>query len=138
MGGGFALLYAVRAPVGVAGVFYGDVPKSKDKLQGVCPVLGSYGGKDSLFRAAAERLEKHLTELGVDHDVKIYPDAGHSFMSQHTGVLATIGAYGPMKVGYNPDAAEDSWKRIESFFNRHLKGSATRPTSTSSPAVSAD
>lgn len=120
MGGGFALMYAMKAPLGVAATFYGDVPKSADKLRGVCPVLGGYGAKDRMFADQGTRLETLLTELGVEHDVKIYEDAGHSYMSKHTGVLATVAAWGPMKIGYNPAAADDSWKRIETFFGRHL------------------
>ncbi len=122
MGGGFALLMAVRAPLGAAAVFYGDVPKTAEGLRGVCPVAAGYGGRDRLFASQGERLEKLLTEMGIDHDVKIYPEAGHSFMSQNTGVMATIGAWGPMKVGYNAAAAEDSWARIAAFFGRHLGG----------------
>jgi carboxymethylenebutenolidase len=122
MGGGFALLYAVRAPLGAAAVFYGDVPATSDKLRGVCPVVAGYGARDRLFAKQGERLEKLLAEIGVNHDVKIYPDVGHSFMSRNEGVMATIGAWGPMKAGYNREAAEDSWKRIEAFFARHLAG----------------
>jgi carboxymethylenebutenolidase len=121
MGGGFALMYAARAPIGVAATFYGDVPKATDQLRGVCPVLGGYGEQDRIFASQGRRLEKLRGELGVDHDVKIYPDAGHSFMSQNTGILATIGKFTPMKAQYNPEAAEDSWKRIEAFFRRHLR-----------------
>lgn len=120
MGGGFALMFAARAPLGVAATFYGDVPETADQLRGVCPVIGGYGGQDRMFAAHGRRLEKILTELGIDHDVKIYPDAGHSFMSQNHGLLASIGRIGPMKAGYNPAAAEDSWQRIEAFFARHL------------------
>jgi carboxymethylenebutenolidase len=121
MGGGFALLFAVRAPLGAAAVFYGDVPKTAETLQNVCPVLGSFGGLDRIFARQGERLEKLLGELGIDHDVKIYPQAGHSFMSRHDkGLMVTLGAWGPMKAGYNAEAAEDSWKRIEAFFGRHL------------------
>ncbi len=121
MGGGFALLYAVRAPLGVAGVFYGDVPKTVEQIRGACPVLGGYGGKDRMFASQGERLEKLLTEAGVDHDVKIYPDAGHSFMSRQGRFLARIGPLTPMKAGYNHEAAEDSWRRIEAFFGKHLR-----------------
>jgi carboxymethylenebutenolidase len=53
MGGGFALLYAVRAPLGATAVFYGDVPKTADGLRGVCPVLGGYGGRDRFFAKQA-------------------------------------------------------------------------------------
>jgi carboxymethylenebutenolidase len=120
MGGGYALLYAVRAPLGVTAVFYGDVPKTADGLRGVCPVLGGYGGRDRLFAKQGARLEALLSELGVPHDVRIYPDAGHSYMSPHTGVMATIGAWSPMAAGYDPAAAADSWARIESFFKQHL------------------
>jgi len=120
MGGGFALLYAVRAPLGASAVFYGDVPKTADALRGVCPVLGGYGGRDRLFARQGQRLDALLRELAVPHDVRIYPNAGHSYMSPHTGVLATVGAWGPMAVGYDPAAAADSWARIESFFRQHL------------------
>ena len=87
MGGGFALMFAARAPLGVAATFYGDVPKTTEQLRGVCPVLGGYGGQDRIYAAHGRRLEKLLTEMGVDHDVKIYDDAGHSFMSRNRGFL---------------------------------------------------
>jgi carboxymethylenebutenolidase len=120
MGGGFALLYAVRAPLGAAGVFYGDVPSTAGELGGVCPVVAGYGGRDRLFAAQGRRLEAHLEALGVPHDVRIYPDAGHSFMSRHTGLTATLGAWGPMAVGFDPKAEADSWARMETFFRQHL------------------
>jgi len=120
LGGGFALLYAVRAPLGVAAAFYGDVPKTSAELQGVCPVLGGYGGRDRLFAGQGRRLEEHLTALGVPHDVRIYPDAGHSYMSHHTGMLASVAAYGPMAAGHDPSAEADSWARIKAFFAEHL------------------
>jgi carboxymethylenebutenolidase len=106
--------------MGVAATFYGDVPKTTDQLRGVCPVLGGYGEQDKMFAPQGRRLEKLLAELNVDRDVKIYPDAGHSFMSRNSGILASIGKISPMKAQYNPEAAEDSWKRIEAFFARHL------------------
>ena len=120
MGGGFALLYAVRAPLGAAAVFYGDVPSTAEELREVCPVVGGYGERDRLFAGQGRRLETLLTELGVPHDVRIYPDAGHSYMSRHEGLLATLAAWGPMKVGWNRDAEEDSWRRVEALFRTHL------------------
>jgi carboxymethylenebutenolidase len=120
MGGGFALLYAVRAPLGVAGVFYGDVPASAEDLRGVCPVFAGYGERDRLFAAQGRRLAAHLEQLGVPHEVRMYPDAGHSYMSPHTGVLATVAGWGPMKVGFNPAAEADSWQRMAAFFRTHL------------------
>ena len=120
MGGGFALLYAVRAPLGAAAVFYGDVPATVAELRGVCPVLGGYGERDRLFAGQGRRLASHLEELGVAHDVRVYPGAGHSYMSPHTGALATLAALGPMAAGFDPAAEADSWRRLEAFFAAHL------------------
>jgi len=120
MGGGFALLYAVRAPLRAAGVFYGDVPKTADELRAVCPVLGGYGGRDRLFAAQGRRLETLLRELAIPHDVRIYPEAGHSYMSHHTGTMAVLGAWGPMAARFDPHAEADSWARMERFFRTHL------------------
>jgi len=120
MGGGFALLYAVRAPLGAAAVFYGDVPQAADELRGVCPVVAGFGGRDRFFAPQGRRLEQHLKELGVPHDVRIYPAAGHSYMSRHTGLLATLAAHGPMAVGFDAEAEADSWTRMEAFFRTHL------------------
>ncbi len=120
MGGGFALLFAARAPLGAAAVFYGDVPKDEAPLDSVCPVVAGYGGRDALFCRFAARLEDHLNVLGVENDIKLYPDAGHSYMSEHTGLLNKLASWGPMKVGFNPAATEDSWRRVEAFFAKHL------------------
>jgi carboxymethylenebutenolidase len=120
MGGGFALLFAARAPLGAAAPFYGSVPGQREKLEGICPVVASYGGRDGTLRSAPAKLKEMLTGLGVEHEVKVYPGAGHSFMSNHTGLASRLFAWGPMKLGYNPAAAEDSWRRVEAFFAKHL------------------
>ncbi len=124
LGGGFALLFAVRAPLRAAAVFYGEVPRRAAEIADVCPVLGGYGGRDRIFASQGHRLEQLLAELGVTHDVHVYPDAGHSYMSHHTGVMATLGAWGPMAAGYDQEAEADSWTRIERFFRAHLDAAA--------------
>lgn len=119
-GGGFVLMYAVRAPVGAIAPFYGDVPKEAERLRGIPPVVASFGGRDRVMKASADRLPRHLESLGVPHDVKVYPEAGHSFMSDHEGTLAKISARGPMKAAFDPEASEDAWSRVLSFFGEHL------------------
>lgn len=124
MGGGFALLYATRAPLAAAATFYGDVPQRAEDLRGVCPVVAGYGGRDRFFADAGRRLDRLLTELDVERDVVVYPEAGHSYMNRHSGLLARIGAVSPMRVGYQEAAADDSWRRVLEFFARHLGANA--------------
>ena len=82
MGGGFALLCAPRGKYAAASVNYGVLPVDAETvLAGSCPIVASYGGRDLMGSEVPERLEAALTALGVPHDVKLYPAAGHSFMS---------------------------------------------------------
>jgi len=120
LGGGFALFYGLKAPLRATGVFYGETPATADELRGVCPVVGGYGGRDRIYAPQGARLVRHLEALGVPHDVRTYPDAGHGYMSPHTGLAATLGAWGPMAVGFDPAAEADSWARLAAFFRRHL------------------
>jgi carboxymethylenebutenolidase len=121
-GGGFALIAGTRPGFSVAAVNYGAVPSKRSKLDGVCPVVAGYGGRDRMFgRAMAERLEDHLSALGVPHDVKVYDDAGHSFFSKVDGWQGWLARMPtPMAVGYDEHAAEDGWRRMLEFFAEHV------------------
>jgi carboxymethylenebutenolidase len=118
MGGGFALLCAPRG-FQAASVNYGEVPKDVQRLAGACPVVGSYGAKDRTLRARAQRLEQALDSLGVTHDIKEYPQAGHSFLN-HLQVGPLTPLLHVTGFGYNREAAEDAWRRILAFFGEHL------------------
>ena len=122
-GGGFALIAGTEPGFSAAAVNYGDVPAERAALDGVCPVVGSFGGRDRLFgHRTAQRLESHLSALGVPHDVKTYDEAGHSFFSKvdgWQGWLARIPT--PMSVGYDEPAAQDGWARMLSFFDQHVR-----------------
>ena len=100
---------------------YGQIPQDPERvLQGACPVVASYGRRDRTLPGAAERLGGVLTGLGVDHDVKEYPEAGHSFMNRHNaGPLAVLERVGGF--AYHHPSAEDAWRRIFAFFSRHLQ-----------------
>jgi carboxymethylenebutenolidase len=122
LGGGFALLCAPRPGFAAASVNYGDVPADAEKaLAGSCPIVGSFGARDIGGTKPAERLQRALVVLDVKHDVHVYPESGHRFMSQSSGfggVMAKI-----MRMNYNERDAADSWRRIFAFFDTELRGS---------------
>ena len=118
-GGGFALVSAARYDFAAAAPNYGQVPTDAEReLAGACPVIASYGGRDPGIGAAdVRRLEDALTALGVEHDVKTYPEAGHSFLEKLPGqpVLRLMG------LAHHGPSAEDAWGRILRFFDAHLR-----------------
>ena len=120
LGGGFALMAATRG-FDAAAPNYGPLPKDAARvLDGACPVVASYGARDRGLRGAADRLERVLTDAGVEHDVKEYADAGHSFLNRHNAgpfaVLERVGGF-----SYHEPSAEEAWGRILRFFDTHLR-----------------
>lgn len=131
MGGGFALVLAGAGGYGAASVNYGMLPADlDDTLDGACPVVGSFGGRDLTLRGAAPRLEAALAARGIDHDVVEYPDAGHAFLNTvPNGTRLARITMGPfLRLGHRPAEAADAWERIDRFFRRHLTpGSVAEP-----------
>jgi carboxymethylenebutenolidase len=119
MGGGFALLTASKG-FDASSANYGMMPRDLSVLEGACPIVASYGERDQLAKVAGQ-LEQELTKRGVVHDVKLYPDAGHSFLNDAESgprllrPLMRIAGLGP-----HPEAAADAWQRIDAFFHEHL------------------
>ena len=123
MGGGFALLAATRG-FQASSVNYGMLPEDADTaLEGACPIVGSYGARDRGLKGASAALGATLSWLGVEHDVKEYPTANHSFLNDApNGPLVLRPLLKVAGIGPDPVAAADAWQRIESFFARHLRG----------------
>ena len=122
MGGGFAVLLAGRPGWDAAVVNYGRLPDDPSALDGACPVVASYGGRDRYLSGAADRLEAALDARGVPHDVKEYPAAGHAFLNDEDNApwfLAPMSRL-VLHAGPEPASAEDAWGRIEAFLQDHL------------------
>lgn len=144
MGGGLAVLLAAGHGFEASSVNYGRLPKDAEDLLGnACPVVGSYGARDRSVGDAPARLKRILDGSGIDNDVKVYPDVGHSFMNDHPGRLATLaGAAGKdaalprvftvvsllsgpvMRLGFDQQATDDARSRIVAFLDEHLRDPA--------------
>jgi carboxymethylenebutenolidase len=93
--------------------FYGAAPRPREAIRRLCPVVGSWPGKDFTTKAAGI-LETELSAAGVPHDLKVYPGAKHSFFNDQWRT-------------YEPDAAADAWRRVLSFFDEHLRPTPAGP-----------
>lgn len=124
MGGGFALLLSAMGGYAASSVNYGAVPKdAMTLLADACPIVGSYGAKDVSLRTAPGRLERALTAHDIEHDIKVYPDAGHSFLNNHDPAEAPKWGLVMAKLSrsaYHEPSAADARRRIISFFGTHL------------------
>ncbi len=128
MGGGLALTLAFGRGFAASSVNYGSAPKDvydESFLAGSCPIVASYGAKDLANRGCAARLERALTAVGAEHDVKEYPNAGHMFMNDHVGagdqaplVMVVLGKL--TRSAYHEPSAQDARRRIVAFFDRHF------------------
>jgi carboxymethylenebutenolidase len=85
-------------------------------------VVAGFGDLDKPFAKRGRRLERHLEQLGIPHDVKIYPGVGHSYMNDHGAgpIISALVRATPIHAAYDEEAAEDSWQRMLTFFAEHL------------------
>ena len=117
MGGQFALVMAPKG-FGASAPFYGTpLPRHlSETLDGACPIVASFGRRDPMGIGAPARLRKVVADKGIAADIKVYPDAGHSFANKLPGQpLLRITGF-----GYNDAATEDAYSRVFAFFNEHL------------------
>jgi carboxymethylenebutenolidase len=107
MGGGFAVAWACTDDrLKAIAPFYASNPRPIDAVKRSCPVVGSYPEKD--FSARAGRvLDDALGKYGIEHDIKTYAGARHSFFNDRGRA-------------YDKQAAQDAWVRVLSFFGKHL------------------
>ena len=113
MGGGYAIAWGRRDKrLRAIAPFYGTNPRPLEAVRRMCPVVGSYPGKDFTARSG-RKLDRRLAQLGVARDVKGYAGTRHSFFND-TGR------------SYDAGAAADAWRRTLEFFAEHVQ--SPRPT----------
>jgi len=111
MGGMLSLYAATRNDqVGACVVFYGIHPKINPDLEKLqAPVLGFYAERDqSVPPSAVRQLESKLKELGKQVEIYIYEGTDHAFFNEQRPEV------------YDPQAAEDAWRRTIDFYRQHL------------------
>jgi carboxymethylenebutenolidase len=109
-GGGMTWLTATKSPDLKAVVpFYGPNPPLEAVPNIKAAVLGLYGGTDQRIDAGIPAIEDAMKKNNKVFEKMIYPGAGHAFHND-TGQA------------YNPQAAEDAWKRALEWFAKYLKG----------------
>lgn len=117
MGGQFALImgpkgFAASAP------FYGTpLPRRlNETLDASCPIVASFGRRDPIGIGAPARLRRIVADNKIPADIKVYPQAGHSFANQLPAQpLLRITGF-----GYDEAATSDAWSRVFAFFGEHL------------------
>jgi carboxymethylenebutenolidase len=107
MGGGFAIAWACTdSRLKAIAPFYATNPRPLTVAKRLCPVVGSYPQGDFTERAG-RALDRALASYDIAHDIKVYPDTGHSFFNDK-------------RRNYNDQAADDAWRRVLEFFGEQL------------------
>jgi carboxymethylenebutenolidase len=79
-------MLAVDHAFSVASVNCGGLTSDSERaLPRACPFVASYGAKDRWpgISKVPGVLEPILIAAGIDHDIKVYADAGHGFLNDH-------------------------------------------------------
>lgn len=115
-GGGWSLNAAMLFPdeLDASVIYYGQVTNDEEKLRAInVPILGLFGAKDTgISVESVQQFEAALERLRKNYDIQIYPGAGHAFAN-------------PSGRNYNPDIAEDAWRRTLEFFGHNLGSDST-------------
>jgi carboxymethylenebutenolidase len=112
MGGGLAQYTATKenGKVGAAVSFYGgfkSVPFDWDNL--TAPLLSICGEEDTGVTAQEREREKMLKAKAKKVELVVYPNAKHAFFND------------TRKEVYNPQAAQDAWKRTLDWFRANVR-----------------
>jgi carboxymethylenebutenolidase len=117
-GGRIVWLYAVHNPKVKAGAaWYGRLegdhnamtPKNPLDYVGAlkAPIIGFYGGKDTgIPLESVEKMRGALKVIENPSEINVYPEAQHGFNADY-------------RPSYNPEAAQDAWKKMLAWFAKY-------------------
>lgn len=110
-GGRMSLALGLGRPLNAVCMFYGGgMQQLFDQLNQLkSPLLGLFGDKDqSIPVGTVEQFDMLLDQVGVEHEIVVYPNSGHAFFRDLD------------KSVYKPEAAKDAWERVTRFFAKNL------------------
>jgi carboxymethylenebutenolidase len=117
-GGRIVWLYSAHNPNLKAGVaWYGRLVGTASELnpkhpvdvaaQLKAPVLGLYGGKDAgIPQDTVEKMRAAIKAANGKSEIVVYPEAGHGFNADY-------------RPGYDKEAAQDGWRRLQEWFKKY-------------------
>lgn len=111
MGGGLSLTLATESEhIKAAAPFYGGNPSPIEKIADLKgPVSASYAEHDGwITPAVRDELKRALSEVGVKHEIKVYPETEHAFFNDTRADV------------YNREASSDAWQRMLKLFRENL------------------
>ena len=108
-GGGMTwrLLAARESRVAAAVPFYGPFPDGGNLSGAKAAVLGVYAGLDSRVNASRETARAALRRARLTHQIVTYPGVDHAF-------------FNPTGSRHDPQAAAAAYKRMLTWFGKHL------------------
>jgi len=112
-GGGVTWLMATRMPELLATLpFYGLHPSVGEVPTTQAAVLAIYAERDRRINQDIPAIEEAMRQHNKIFEKVIYPDTDHAFHND-TGRR------------YNPEAAQDAWKRTLDWFGKYVKESSS-------------
>jgi carboxymethylenebutenolidase len=106
-----SLALGLARPLDAVCTFYGGgMQQLFDRLGNLkAPVLGLFGDADqSIPVGTVQQFDKLLDQIGVEHEIKVYPNSGHAFFRDTDPNV------------FRPEAAKDAWERVTRFFAKNL------------------
>lgn len=89
-------------------IYYGRFNPADDLDKMRASIMGHFGEEDRSIKVSdIKQFQAKLTTLSGDHQIFIYPNAGHGFAN-------------PDNPSYNQEAAATAYKRTLEFLNEHL------------------
>ena len=116
MGGGLTLETAIRGgDIAVGACFYGGTQTDLQNVSNISiPIFCAFGADDHLITLEqVEEIRKALETNSIDHELRVYQGAGHSFFNE------------VKPDWYRSGTSQEAWGHVRAFFDRALQQQGT-------------